>query len=509
MSADEKSTQSAAPAEAPHSLGRIARNSAVSLAASLFSAVFALMSVMVLARALGKDLLGQYYSMFVVVVVIQLLLEAGISTMLTRRIVQTPSDWRRITSEAAGLLLLVAAATIVAMIAIGWLWSAWTHEPRYLEFCIIGSVACAAMQVQRFVEGVFRAFERFEFDALARVLQWGSFALLVFVFVKPGVAGLRVAVVMLAVSHVLAALYLVVALQRRWPCTRLRFGPRLIVDWLSESIPLGLADMFRRLTLQIDHMLLVLLQPPAVLGIYSIAYRPLGPLSLVPRAIVASAFPYFTRAASEDRERFARAFTTSIRLLWILSLPIAATIIVFAEPIVQILAGSEFIEAAAPMRVLIAILVLSYPSTQFRFALTAVGKQRLFTRLVIGGFLFELAVEAALIPRFGYMGACTGFFIGELAFTTVGLWVCYRLGLGRTPWMSLVRALPAAGVMVAGLWFFREGNLLVLLVAATVSVVVFLALSVLFGAIPRDELSMLAGAFRKLAGRAGRSSAAR
>ena len=83
-------------------------------------------------------------------------------------------------------------------------------------------------------------------------------------------------------------------------------------------------------------------------------------------------------------------------------------IFVFAEPLIVILAGREYLEATLPMRVLIWITVLSFLSFQFRFLFAAMGRSRAYVHLVILILVLETGIEAALIPWWGYLGACAG-----------------------------------------------------------------------------------------------------
>ena len=80
---------------APGHPGRILRNSAWNMAAQGLYGIFHLAVVFTLARALGKELLGRYYTLYALVLIVQLVAEAGVGTLLTRRIVQAPGPWRR------------------------------------------------------------------------------------------------------------------------------------------------------------------------------------------------------------------------------------------------------------------------------------------------------------------------------------------------------------------------------------------------------------------------------
>jgi O-antigen/teichoic acid export membrane protein len=293
---------------------------------------------------------------------------------------------------------------------------------------------------------------------------------------------------MLGVSHVAAATFLIFTLQRHWKCLGWRLSLAVVKDWLGEAIPLGMGDVVRRLTWQLDTLLLSALQPAAVVGIYSVAYRPLGPLNWVPRAILTAAFPAFARMAANDRNSLDRTFADSTRLLWIISLPIAIAICLSAKPVIVFLAGMEYLESAIPMRLLIWISSLSFLSIQFRFLFTAIGKQQLFARLVIAVFLLEAGLEWVLIPSWGYMGACAGSLVGEVIFTLAGLGFCAYLGFGGFQWGPMFRAVLAGAVMAAIIWPGRELSLILLSPLVAAALCVYIGLCVLFRALRWDEL---------------------
>jgi O-antigen/teichoic acid export membrane protein len=278
---------------------------------------------------------------------------------------------------------------------------------------------------------------------------------------------------LLAASHVAAALYMMAALQRRWHCLAWRLHLSRIKDWFAESGPLALGDMARGLSAQLDTVLMGRLQPAAAVGIYSMAYRPLGPVYWLPRVVMQAAFPSFARLAITDQQALGRAFSSSLRLMWLISLPMALCVSAYAGPVVAILAGPEFAAAAVPMRILAWIVSLSFLSFQFRFVLAALGKAQAYVRLAVAVLLLEACLELALIPRWGYLGACAGLAVGEVTFALAGLALCMRAGLGTIEWRPLVGGALGAAVMGAVLWGAGGRGLLLLSGAAVVGMALY------------------------------------
>ena len=450
-----------------------------------------LVAVLVLVKRLGPDLLGRYYLIFSLIMIVQLVVEAGISTVLTRRIVHDFGRLRQTVAEAAGLLVVVSFLSPAVLIAVGAVWAGVGHAPEMIPLFVAAGLACVGIQVGLFSAGVFRAFEQFEYESVAKILQGFLFVGLLSVFVSGTPNDLLFAVAAFAGSHLAAAVFLCGSYVWKWGRPGCRLNLAVVRDWLAESVPLGLGDVCRRLTLQIDTVLLGILAPFAAAGIYNFAYRPLGFLRLVPRAILTVLFPSFSQLAKDSRELLDRALARSIRLLWMGSLPIVVVIAVCADHLIPLIASEKYADAALPMRLLIWVVCISYISTQFRFYLTALGRQSVFTRLAIAVFILEAASIAALIPAYSYLGACFGVLLGEVIFLAAGFAACHQLGMRGVEWGALLKPAVLAAVMALLLWPFRELSLLQLSLLSCAATCGYFAACSLTGVLHRDELRRL------------------
>jgi O-antigen/teichoic acid export membrane protein len=326
-------------------------------------------------------------------------------------------------------------------------------------------MACAALQVQRYGTGVLRGGESYRRENLARLAQGVLFAVGVLALVLAGRAGLGMVLALLAASQVAAAWIVLGGLPPRWRRPAWRLNRAALRGWLAEAGPLGLGDVLRGLTWNLDTLLLSLLQPASVVGLYSVAYRPLGPLNWVPFAVLTAVFPSFARNAVEDRAALARAFAASLRLLWVMSLPIAVVV----------------------------CTCLSFLSFPFRFLLAALGRPDVYARLVLWVLVLEAVLESALIPEFGYLGACAGSLAGEAVFTAAGLYLCGRLGVHGVEYGAMARALPAAVALGLGLGAVRGASFpaSASVLAALAFPVLYFVLCVALGAVRREEAARL------------------
>jgi len=136
---------------------RIVRNSAFNLASQVTHGVVNVICIFVLAQRMDKSVLGAYYTVFALMLAVQLIMEAGISTVLTSRLLRSAPAWGRIVEEAAGLLLLEMAGAMVLLVGVGAVWASWSGNSSIVLCCAAAGVAAAALQVERYCAGVFRA----------------------------------------------------------------------------------------------------------------------------------------------------------------------------------------------------------------------------------------------------------------------------------------------------------------------------------------------------------------
>jgi O-antigen/teichoic acid export membrane protein len=437
-----------------------------------------------------------------------MVLEGGLGMVLTRRLIHSPERWRETVAEATGMFAVSGAASVAVFLGLGGAWAWAAGDPEPFIACAAAGVGCAAVLAQRLCSGVLHAFERFVPDNVARLIQGSVFVGLLAVLVARGGGRAWCAVVLLAISQMAAAGYMLAVVTRDFGCLRYRLDRGRARHWLAESVPLGLGDMLRGLTRQVGTLLLWAMQTVEAVSIYSLAARPLGPLELLPRVVVQAAFPSFARQVGTHHEALRQSVATTSRLLWIISLPVAVTLCVCAEPLVVALAGPEYREAAAPLRIIAWTVPALFLSIQFRFLFTALGLSRLYMVLVVATLLLQGVLVAALIPAWGYTGACAGALVGEAAFTVGGLAAFRWLGVRAVEFRRLGAAVVAAAVMGAALSTGAHLSLFWLAPASALATAGYLALCVGLGAIPGHEVrhlrAALAGCFGRAAHEGGR-----
>lgn len=487
-----------AAAESRSPLTRIVRNSTLNALGMALIVPLNFIALFTMAQRLGAEAMGVYFSLFAISAVIHWISDAGTSTVLTRRVARSPERLSEIVSESMGIMLVVmTTSTLLFIVAsLGWTWVMLGTAPWSLM--LAAAAAMVARHAVDFASNTFRGLERFEFENLVRVIQSASFCVLIWYAVQPDENGILNAYLAYTVSNLLATLIVWGFLLAGWCCPLPQLSIRTIRQWYTESMPLGVGDVVRQLFIQIDTLLLATLASPVAVGLYSIASRPLQPLRLVPRTIVSVTFPMMSRAAHLERYAMSQMFAKTTNLLWVASLPICIATTVCARPLVLKTAGPGYVGAIGPLQLLIWATVLTFVNAQLRFAFTALDAESKYWRLSIGSLLIKVPICIIFILLFGVYGACFSVLLGELVVTTWGLAILKAMDVTGPSWTQLLRALPAGLAMYATLSPFVSDNATLwwMAVGLAVSGIVYLLVSLLTGAWPREDAQMFQQAFR-------------
>lgn len=159
------------------------------------------------------------------------------------------------------------------------------------------------------------------------------------------------------------------------------------------------------LTLIGAQMIGILLTDSETVASYKVATTIPFALLFLPSAVMAYAYPYFARR-KDDRSWTLRKFGLLILGNGAMTLAIVGVCEVFAEPIIVIVFGEEYLDAAAPFRLLmIGFLV----TATFRMPTGSllVTQRRYLANTLTGvlSILFDVGLSLALIPSHGMMGA--------------------------------------------------------------------------------------------------------
>lgn len=234
----------------------------------------------------------------------------------------------------------------------------------------------------------------------------------------PGLKEYRLELVVAAMAAApVASLLLSGWLSRRDLRPRLAYDPDLWRAFLREASPLAFNTICIMITLRADQLILRAFRGADALGQYVAAVRLYEAFTIIPAVLLLSGYPLMARYDRDGSARYLETARWSYKILAIFALPLALGFVVLAEPVMRLLYGAPYTPAATALAILMGSLFFSFTGMVTFDAVTAAGRQRIFFALSLITMAVNLALNFALIPRYGVTGAA----IAALVTTAVNL----------------------------------------------------------------------------------------
>jgi O-antigen/teichoic acid export membrane protein len=320
----------------------------------------------------------------------------GLQMHLARSVARAPEAagmelrrWLRVRVALAAVALIVVALSLAAF-------GASRLAPAVLLFAL-GYLAAGVVE---FIHYFYRGLSRTDIESTLTL--WHRAGLLVAgllaLWLRPGVTTLAAAMV---VPPAAAALYTLRRSARLVETSTVPSDPPR--PWLQEFVqdvaPIGAAVVLSALYFRIDVFLLEAWKGTQTVGLYNAVFRLIEALRLFPSALVAVMLPTLVRATGPaPLLRMAAALTA-------FGAVVAVAAGLAAGPLIPLLYGAGFAEGVPAFR----ILAMAFPLMALNYALThqVIGwnGHRAYAVLCLGALVFNVALNARLIPALSLNGA--------------------------------------------------------------------------------------------------------
>jgi O-antigen/teichoic acid export membrane protein len=190
-------------------------------------------------------------------------------------------------------------------------------------------------------------------------------------------------------------------LAQRWP----RPNRRHLRQLAKVALPIGISGLLIIAYARIDGVLVYAIGGAHEAGLYNAVYNVLDQSHFVPISILTTLAPVLAASWPSDRERLLRTSRMIVELLSVVSFGALAVAIVAAEPLVRLVFGAGFADAAPALPVLGGAFVLICYGYLNGNLMLVLGMQNRLLRISLWALLVNLIGNAIAIPIFGFMGA--------------------------------------------------------------------------------------------------------
>jgi O-antigen/teichoic acid export membrane protein len=189
--------------------------------------------------------------------------------------------------------------------------------------------------------------------------------------------------------------------------------------WVLAAVPLFLYSGVQLLNSQVEIILLGVFKGSEAAGIFSVASRVAAVIAFVGVAASYPLSPLIARLqATGDMEALRETAIRSARWIFLASLPIAAAVMLLAQPLLTLFGGEFKGGVTALLTLSLGQLVFAATSVA-GIVLVMTGHESSLTRAVAIGAIVGLVLNLVLIPPFGLEGAAAGSAISWVSFCIV------------------------------------------------------------------------------------------
>ena len=465
---------------------RAALDVAVQVAGRALNLIPGVVVTLLLTRALGDASFGQWSTALAVVQIGATIGDFGLEQVAVRK----AAAEREREHEWIGALLslrLAIAVPVTLGAALVQLLLADSAQMKAAGLLLCGTLLIAPFSVTR---ATFQLRVRNDLSVLVMTVNSLLWTAAVVLIALGDGAMVAFAAAFLGAAFLSTSLEVFLALRMSRP--QLRRSTALWRELARIGVPVGLGGLLVMAYVKLDQILLFALAGAEDAGLYGAVYRVLDQAQFVPIAMMTTVFPIMAASWPGDPPRVRRLGQLVIDYLAMVSLPALGFTIVASEPLVRLLFGEDFIEAAPALPILMAAFAVICFGYLGGNLVVLLELQRLFVRNAAIALVFNVALNLVLIPPYGFLAAAWVTLATEILVVTLTLGAALRSLELRLRVRRLLLAVAAAGAMTLAVALLQElGAPLGVLVAA--AVLIYPSALLALGAVRPADLRELIG----------------
>ncbi len=394
----------------------IARNTSYLTLALVIQKLISFSYFIILARYLGMEILGQYYTAVAFTTILALIIDLGFTNILIREVAkdQTKTNkWMRPIIGLKFILAILAALVAYALAKIA------AYDSLVLSLIAVSFLAMLLDSFTNTFFSVIRGFHNLKYESLAAI----GFQVIIFILgLSMMQAGLSAPWLMVAmataslINFIFAAsvarlkFKLNILPQFNWPLTKKIF----LLSW-----PFAVYNILQRIYSYLDSLLLGFLANYVQVGLYQIAFKIVFALQFLPLAFIASLYPAMSAYWQNNRGQLSITFKRAINYLIIISLPIIFGVIAISQQVVALMGA----EAAAvwPLRIIMLSLFFIFLNFPVGSLLNACDKQKRNTLNMAIVAVSSIILNIIFIPKWQAVGASFTVLVTNILLLILGL----------------------------------------------------------------------------------------
>ena len=390
---------------------KIIKNSSWLVGDKVFTMIIGVFVTAIVARYFGPESYGQFNYALSFVTLFTAFSTLGLETLTVKAIVDKEQDEGTILCTSlvlrviGGIILTFIAVILIRLIEPN------DSNTHILVFILSLTMVFKALEV---IEYWIQAHQRAKISSVVRMTAYVIIAAF-----KIGMVLLGGNLIHFALIHMLNVIIIGIGLIIAYFRNREeKFKWKVDIDYaksiLSQSWYLILSGLMVTLYMQIDKVMLGSLMPTKVeVGVYSAAVSIASMWYFVPMAIIISFKPVIMSKKKINQNSYLKSVQLLYTIVTWLGIGFAIFVLIFSNPIVNILYGAEYSKAVDILSISIWGGIFAMIGTASSTWLVCEGLQKYNTIFVFSGAITNVLLNAILIPKLGGYGAAIATFLTQ------------------------------------------------------------------------------------------------
>ncbi|MFP4527340.1 MAG: flippase [Candidatus Kapaibacterium sp.] len=437
-----------------------------------------LVTTMYLARAIsdeGYGIIGfakSFTAYFVLFVTL------GFDTLGTREVAKDHSKINKYVNSIVSIRIILSIIAYAALAVIVLL----IDKPDTEKFALL--IAGIAIFANVFLlNWVFQGLEKMEIPAIRQVITSLLNFLGVIIFVNNPDHTL-LAIGIWVGSLCVNSLWMIIYYIKKYGPIRFDFDWPFWKELTRSAISIGIIFTIVVIYNNLNMVMLGFMASNAETGYYFAAFNILLVASVPATILQGAFFPNFSRRTThEDRDRLMKKYAT---LIYMSGTIVTFSLFTFAEPLVTLAFGSDYVQTPGTLRILMVGAMFIYMSMIYFSPLIAWGMERQVILANLAGGATNIIANFILIPIWGVYGAATAAALSEFMVLAVLIAIFYKtmhkLYLGE-----LIKFIPIAAVSCGAGYLLMQWEINAIL-SGTITLLIFALLNFAFKTITISEI---------------------
>ena len=386
------------------------KNSSWMMASQIVTGLFGFIWTILTARYLGSNDFGIMSFAMSFAGIIVILMDLGVSTYATRDM----SRDNKLASDYLGKLIplkiLLSITTIFISLIILFMMG---KNSLTIIVTLIFVLEYALMSMSSLFQGGFQSFGKMEYQAKGIIIN--SFLILAFIFItiyfKLGLIFLASAY---CFSYVVMLMYLVISSRKHIAIPNFKISPNFCKKAIKLAIPFAITSLFTTIYFSIDMVMLSVICGNVATGIYNASYKIITVLITFYGVYQTVVFPLMSKLFNGSEDLLKLSYSKSIKYLLLIILPISLGIVLYANPLVNLIYGNEYVLSGPVMQILVWTVIFCYINGAGTTLLNSSNKEVSVTKIYCIAAIFNFCLNLLLIPSFSYHGAALATVLSEI-----------------------------------------------------------------------------------------------